>query len=194
MWFKTLPLEDQQLIVDAFTHDGFNVKTIDYGIVAEKNGEKIIITRLNNAKLVLNLKHYLAKRGLLANKIGGIDFHTILKFLINEKSYKESYIACLKRVSQKFNWATVNSGDLELSGELADAVGPYASFLEIETDTGELVTLLSITDKDGVEKIFAANQRFFKVLRQLNNFDQIEAFRDLAPKAYLMLQAVAVSA
>ena len=192
MWFKTLPLEDQQLIVDAFTHDGFHVKNIDFGIIAEKNGEKIIITRLNNAKLVLNLKHYLSKRGLLATEIGGIDFHTILKFLINERSHKESYIACLKRVSQKFNWATVNSGDLELSGELAESVGPYASFLEIETDNGDLVTLLSITNKEGVEKIFATNQRFFKVLRQLNNFDQLEAFKDLAPKAYLTLQAINV--
>ena len=142
--------------------------------------------------MILNLKHYLSKRGLLATEIGGIDFNTILKFLTNEKSHKESYIACLKRVSQKFNWATVNSGDLELSGELAESVGPYASFLEIETDNGDLVTLLSITNKDGVEKIFATNQRFFKVLRQLNNFDQLEAFKDLAPKAYLTLQAINV--
>lgn len=190
MWFKKLPLEDQQSLVDAFTNDGFNVKNIDTGIIAEKNGEKIIITRLNNAKLVVNLKHYLAKRGLLASEIGGIDFHTILKFLTNERSYSESYIDCLKRVSQKFNWATVNSGELELSGELAQAVGTYAQFLEIETDNGSLVTLLSITDDNGNEKMYAANQRFFKVLRQLNNFDQLEVFKSLAPKAYDLLQTM----
>lgn len=190
MWFKTLPKEDQQLLVDAFKSDGFSVKNIDMGIIAEKNGQKIIITRLNNAKLIVDLKNYLSKRGLLTNEIGGIDFYTILKFIINEKRDKESYIDCLKRVSAKFNWATVTSGELELSGELADAVGPQAQYLEIETDNGELVTLLTIKDKYENEKMYATNQRFFKLLIQLNNFDQLEAFRDLAPQAYLTLQAI----
>jgi hypothetical protein len=192
MWFKTLPKEDQQLLVDAFKSDGFEVRKIDFGIIAQKNGQKIIITRLDNAKLVVDLKNYLSKRGLLTNEIGGIDFYTILKFLTNEKRLKETYIDCLKRVSAKFNWASVSSGELELSGELAEAVGQTAQYLEVETDDGQLVTLLSIKDNDDNEKMYATNQRFFKLINQLNKFDQLETFRDLAPNAYLMLQAINV--
>lgn len=192
MWFKTLPPDDQQLIVDAFKSDGFAVRKIDSGIIAEKNGQKIIVTRLDNAKLVMDLKNYLQKRNLLANEIGGIDFYTILKFTIKEKRLKESYIDCLNRVSAKFNWASVSTGHLELSGELGRAVGTEAQYLEVETDDGQLVTLLSIKNNDGDEKMYATNKRFFQLVNQLNNFDYLEAFRDLAPHAYLTLQAINV--
>lgn len=190
MFFKSLDSNDQKVIINAFITDGFQVRPIERGIIAEKNGEKIIITRLDSAKLVLNLKHYLSKRGLLSNYIGGIDFNTILKFVRNEKKLKESYIDCLKRVCLKFNWAAMNSGELELSGELKDAVGERASFLEIETDQGQMITILGVVDDLDNEKIFATNQRIFKVLRQLNDFDQIEAFKELAPKAYLTLRQI----
>ncbi len=190
MWFKTLPIEDQKLIMDAFSFDGFQVKATNSGIIAEKNGDKIILTKLNNAKLVISLKYYLSKRGLLTNYIGGIDFNTILKFLSNEKSLNESYIDCFKRVAQKFNWAMINSGELELSGDLASSVGNYAQYLEIETDQGTTVTLLSIFDANGVEKMYATNQKIFKVLKQLNNFDNFEIFREIAPKAFLTLQTI----
>lgn len=194
MWFKTLTPADQQLLVDAFKSDGFVVKYISSGLLAEKNGQKIIITRLDNAKLVMDFKSYLSKRGLLAQEIGGIDFYTILKFLTNEKRTKESYLDCLNRVAEKFNWSSVSRGDLEISGELKKAIGGEAQYLELETDDGQLVTLLAIKTEDGDEKIYATNRRSFQLLRYLDKFDYGDALRDLAPRAYLTLQAINVEA
>lgn len=190
MYFSNLSIEERKQLVDAFTNDGFNVTNTGNGIIAEKKGEKIIITRLDNAKLVLNLKSYLFKQGLIAQKIGGIEFSAVLSFLEKEKKDRESYIDCLKRVARKFNWDTLHSGELELSGELGTSVGEKAQYLEIETDDGQLVTLLNIFDLEDNQKIYATNQRFFKLMRKLNSFNQIDAFKSLAPRAFLVFQNV----
>lgn len=188
MWLNSLDLEAQRVLKEAFISDGFKVRMPDEStLIAEKGGMKVVLDRLDSAHIVFDLKKYLKKHALLSTAVGGIEFNSLFKFLQAEKGFTESYLDCLSRIAVKFNWSAINTGQEVLEGDISTLLGHEIKYAEIETDSGEFVTLLAFK-KHRQEKLYAANCRFKEVFNVLRQYSRQDLFQQLAPKAFAVVQ------
>lgn len=189
MWFDKLLKEDKKVLMNAFNEDGFKVNQTKNSLVAEKSGQTIILTNLEEAKVKFDIKKWLSRNNLLCTHIGGLDYITLNTFLHEEKSFQESSIDCLKRLARKLNWGVLYSGEKEIDRELSPLLGDVVSFVEIETDSAEIYSVISF-NLNGYEKLYIVNNRFRQVYKLIQSIKIGEEFQELAPKAFLALQNI----
>ena len=183
MLFYELSLEDKEYLVEAFQQDGFKIVEQDDELVVEKLGDKIILDSLRKAKFHVDFPRFLFQKQILTQSLsGGFDVDSLTKFLKNEKKQNEGILDCLKRTAIKFNWHFVYLGTLKINKDEDDV-----QYLELQTDDGKVVTLVNFKGKP--DKIYALESYAFK-LQQILRFDERDYFRDMAPNAYLALQAI----
>lgn len=186
MWLS-LDKEDKEFLVAAFKADGFRVHTQASSMVAEKNGQKVVMREKKSAEIVWDMKKIFEDKKVLLTQVGKIPAGTLLDFLKKEKKEKETMIDCFKRTSSKFNW------DISLSGEhILDedwrSLGSKAQYLQVETDDGESCVIVSFSS-ERYERVYLLNMSYFQFVRFMDSYSPMDEFRDLAPTAYIKLLA-----
>lgn len=190
MWFSNLTKKQKNEMIKLLKEDGFNVTLSKSNLIAQKNDKKIVISKLENTKLVFNLKQWLLNNNLLAKNIDGFDVPYLLSFLESEKKRQESLIETLYRMSNKLNWTVSNKGSLDSDHELCEKINcDGLTYLEIETDLNKVFTIINLTNS-GTEDFYAINKRFISFYRILNKIESSSKIEEYAPKTVSYLKTL----
>ena len=191
MW-NQLDKEDQEYLINAFKADGFKVHNQSREMVAEKNGQKIIVRDQTEVELVLDMKRIFEEKKVLFNRVGNIPVEGVLEFLRKEKKEKETSYSTLFRIHEKFNWGLGMYGEYNLDREWK-SLGEKVSFATYHTDQADqsFLAVSFVSEKKG-ERLYFLNMGYFPFLNFIERFSPMTEFNNLAPSAFIKLRAYSV--
>lgn len=186
MW-NHLDKEDREYLVNAFKTDGFKVHEQPQEMVAEKNGQKIILRKQESFEIIWDMKKIFEEKNVLLTRVGNIPAGSVLDFLKKERKEKETSFDTLFRIHEKFNWAKGMFGEKRLDAEWK-SLGEKVTYSIFYTDNDKEFMAVSFSTETK-ERLYFINMPFFSFVNFLEAYSPLQAFNDLAPSAFIKLRA-----